>query len=156
MTLRDFDDFIEDVAEVLKVEEGQIKKDGKHVLYKDHLGFETIGYGRLLSKAKAGAGLTDEEADYLLDTDILNMVDELDKNLPWWRELPYDPRKALLLMSFQLGMPTLRKFKKMLSALQEKDFTAAASNALDSRWARQTSARAERVANLLRNTNSSF
>ena len=150
--LREFDEFIDDVAQVLKVEEGEIKQGGKHILYKDHLGYSTIGYGRLLDPAKAGAGLSDEEADYLLDTDILNMVDELDKNLPWWRELPYNPKKAILLMSFQLGMPTLLKFKKMLAALEQKDFTAAASNALDSRWARQTSARAERVAQLLRNS----
>jgi len=147
--LLEFDEFIDDVASVLKAEEGEIKRNGRHVLYKDHLGLHTIGYGRLLDITKPGAGLTDEEAEYLLDTDILNMVDELDSKLPWWRELPYNPRKALLLMSFQLGMPTLLKFKNMLKELEQKNYASAASNALDSRWARQTPARAKRVAKLI-------
>jgi lysozyme len=37
--------------------------------YQDHLGFWTIGVGRLIDRRKGG-GLSDEEIDYLLQNDV--------------------------------------------------------------------------------------
>ena len=144
------DTFLSDIAAILKVEEGSIKENGRHVLYKDHLGFDTIGYGRLLDRSKKGAGISEEEAEYILDSDILNMMDELDGRLAWWRTLPINPKKALVLQAFQLGVPTLMKFSNQLEAMQKKDFALAAEHALKSRWHEQTPARAKRVAEMIR------
>ena len=55
-------------------------------VYKDHLGIETIGVGRNL----VDRGLSDEEVDMLLANDIAIVEDELDKQLPWWRDLSPD------------------------------------------------------------------
>ena len=55
----------------------------KNHVYKDHLGIETIGVGRNL----VDRGLTDEEVDFLLSNDIALVETELDKAMPWWRDL---------------------------------------------------------------------
>jgi len=144
------DTFLSEIADILKVEEGAIIENGRHVLYKDHLGFDTIGYGRLVDRKKKGAGISEEEAEYLLDSDILNMMDELDDRLKWWRTLPINPRKALVLQAFQLGVPTLMQFSNQLEAMENKQFDLAAEHALKSRWHEQTPARAKRVAEMIR------
>ena len=48
-------------------------------------------------------------------------------------------------MIFQLGIGNVMKFKKMIAALQEKDFETASLEMLDSRWASQTPSRAEKL-----------
>jgi lysozyme len=53
-------------------------------------------------------------------------------------------------MCFNLGMPRLRQFRNMLAALEAGDFETAAREALDSRWAGQVGARAERIAAQIR------
>ena len=45
-------------------------------------------------------------------------------------------------MVFQMGRPRVSKFKKTLKAINEGDFTTAADEMLDSRWADQTFERA--------------
>ena len=58
-------------------------------------------------------------------------------------------QRALVNMCFQLGTDGLSKFKRMISAIFNGDWVQAHAEALDSRWARQTPARANRVAKLL-------
>ena len=91
-------------------------------------------------------GISDQEADILLMNDILAVTEELDLVLPWWKELDEPRGRALCNMCFNLGLPRLLKFERMLGALKRGDFEAAASEALDSRWARQVGDRAKRIA----------
>jgi len=49
---------------------------------------------------------------------------------------------VLIEMVFQMGRPRVSKFKKTLKAINEGDFTTAADEMLDSRWADQTFERA--------------
>lgn len=127
--------------------EGEIKSGGRHVVYKDSLGLETVGYGRLLSR-----GFSQDEVELMLTNDIYDSVKELDKNLPWWRGLPETKMRALAEMCFNLGYPRLSGFKKMLKALERRDYPEAARQALDSKWARQVKGRADRIADLIRST----
>lgn len=132
-----------DVYEQLRREEGCVP----HV-YLDHLGFATLGVGRLVDKRKGG-GLTDDEIDYLLRNDVARCEDDLDKHLPWWRSLS-EPRQAVLIgMRFQMGMTGLLGFRKALAEMERGDFTAAATHMLESRWATQTPGRAARMARQL-------
>ena len=145
------DELIQDLIEDLKIDEGSIKKDERHVLYDDHLGYKTIGYGRLLDPEKPGAGISDDEADFLLQSDVRRIVDELDRALPWWRSLSDNAKLALMNQSFQLGLPTLLTFKNQLQAMQDGNMELAAEHALDSKWAKQdTPQRAQRVATLMK------
>ncbi len=117
--------------------------------YQDSEGYWTIGYGRLIDK-RLGGGITDIEAEILLEHDITESKALLDRALPWWRALPEPPQRGLVNMCFNLGLTRLLGFKKMLAALQAGDSDRAADEALDSKWARQVKSRADRIASLFR------
>lgn len=62
-----------------------------------------------------------------------------------------DPRQVVLVcMAYQMGVDGLLAFKKMLAATAKGDYTTAAAEMLNSRWARQTPARAQRMAEQMR------
>lgn len=112
--------------------------------YRDTVGKMTIGVGRNLDDR----GITEVEAGVLLATDIGIVADDLDRNIPWWRDLPEPARRGLANMAFNLGWPRLAQFHNMLDALQNQDFPAAAKAALASKWAIQVGSRARRIAKL--------
>jgi lysozyme len=62
-----------------------------------------------------------------------------------WEDLPSEIQHILINMCFQLGQGGLSKFKNMNSAVQEQAFSRMAEEMMDSRWARQTPERAERL-----------
>lgn len=117
--------------------------------YKDSLGYWTIGYGTLIDE-RLGGGITEAEARYLLMNRIGAVEVALDRNLPWWRELSEARQQVLAQMCFQMGISRLLGFRKMLAALKAGDFEEAAQEMLDSRWAKQTPARAARLAAMMR------
>ena len=53
-------------------------------------------------------------------------------------------------MAFNMGVPTLLEFRRMLGALAEKDWDGAAVEMLDSKWARQVGSRANELSELMR------
>lgn len=125
----------------------QLRRHEGEVLtaYQDHLGFWTIGVGRLIDKRKGG-GITSEEATYLLNNDVNKVLVELNARLPWFKGLD-DPRKAVLLnMGFQLGVAGLMGFSKTLSLIEQGQYAEAASQMLLSKWAQQTPRRAKEMA----------
>ena len=113
--------------------------------YQDHLGFWTIGVGRLIDQRKGG-GLTDEEVDYLLRNDVARFERDVLNALPWAAALDA-PRLAVLIgMAFQLGTSGLLGFRQTLAAVKDGRYVAAAGLMLVSKWAEQTPARAARMA----------
>lgn len=112
--------------------------------YQDHLGFWTIGIGRLIDSRKGG-GITDAEAEYLLQNDIKKVQDQVFKSLPWAASLTEARQGVLLNMAFQLGIAGLLKFKNTLAYVEKGMFMAAANEMLKSAWAEQTPARAARL-----------
>lgn len=117
--------------------------------YKDHLGYSTIGVGRLIDKRKGG-GVSREEALYLLENDIGRVLIELRKRLPWFEKLSDTRKRALCNMAFQLGITGLMDFKKMLWAMENQKWELAQAEGLDSKWAGQTPKRAKRVMGMIR------
>jgi lysozyme len=115
-------------------------------VYQDHLGFWTIGVGRLVDKRKPGAGLRPVEIEFMLQNDIVDREQALAKRLPWISTLDEARRGALLNMSFQLGVDGLLAFKNTLRLVQAGQYTEAAHEMLRSTWAHQTPERAERIA----------
>lgn len=134
----------DEIVRSLRGEEGEVLSE-----YKDHLGYSTIGVGRLIDKRKGG-GITKEESAYLLGNDIEKVIDQLNKRLSWWTKLD-DARKGVLVnMAFQMGIDGLLGFKNTLALVQAGRYTEAASGMLGSLWAKQTPERAKRMATQMR------
>lgn len=129
----------------LEAEEGRVAH-----AYQDHLGYWTIGIGRLIDKRKGGR-LTDAEIDYLLANDLARFRKSLE-GWPAWERVKDDPVRAvaLLSMAFQMGTAGLAGFKNTLAMIAAGRFADAADNMLESKWAKQTPARAKRVSTMIR------
>jgi lysozyme len=117
--------------------------------YQDHLGYWTIGVGRLIDKRKGG-GLRPHEIDYLLRNDIDERIEELTRRLPWFQDLDDARRGVLLNMSFQMGVDGLLGFKNTLAMVKAGDYEGAAQGMLNSLWAKQTPDRAKRMSDQMR------
>ena len=113
--------------------------------YKDTVGITTIGYGRNLE----GNGISLKEAEYLFNNDIERCLKDLN-NHTFYTIQSQGVKDALLNMCFNLGINRLLGFKKMVAALQEKNFTLAAKEALNSKWAEQVGERAKDIALMIR------
>jgi len=135
---------VKELIKQLEQEEGR-----KPSVYKDHLGFYTIGIGRLVDERKGG-GLSDEEIDFLLTNDIKKKTAELLQKAPWVAALDQVRLDALIAMAFQLGVDGLLGFKTSLGLIKDGRYTEAAEQMLKSLWASQTPARAKRVAEQIR------
>jgi lysozyme len=62
-----------------------------------------------------------------------------------WDVLPQEAQHILVNMCFQLGQGGLSKFKNMNSAVEDGEWSRMSEEMMDSRWARQTPERAERL-----------
>jgi lysozyme len=109
--------------------------------YKDSVGKLTIGVGRNLDDV----GISLQEADLLLANDIKAATVALESTFPWTMELDEVRQGALLNMTFNMGIHGLAQFRDFLAKLQAKDFPSAAAAMLDSLWAKQVGARAQRL-----------
>lgn len=106
----------------------------------------TAGVGRNLSDRD----FSDDEIDLMLANDINAVERQLDKALPWWRQMN-DPRQNVLAnMCFNMGIGKLLGFKNTLGFMQAKRYDAAALGMLDSLWAKQVGQRADRLAEMMR------
>lgn len=129
-----------DLATQLQTEEGR-----RRSAYQDHLGFWTIGVGRLID-ARKNAGLRESEIDLLLANDIGEKTAALQSALPWIDDLDAPRRAVLVGMAFQMGVNGLLGFKGTLALVRTRDYAGAARSMLNSLWATQTPARAHRLA----------
>ena len=134
----------ENLIRSLRGEEGEVLTE-----YKDHLGYSTIGVGRLIDKRKGG-GITKEESAYLLNNDIDKIIEQLDKRISWWKTLGEARRGVLVNMAFQMGVDGLLCFKNTLAMIQSGRYSDAAKGMLSSLWAKQTPARAKRMSEQMR------
>lgn len=118
--------------------------------YQCSQGYWTIGYGRLIDKRRGG-GISQQEAEYLLENDIREKLNGLRKTLPWFDDLSDARQRALLNMAFQMGVEELLNFKNTLTLMRQGQFEQASKEALKSAWAEQTPQRAARVTEMIRN-----
>lgn len=103
--------------------------------YQDSKGYWTIGYGKLIDKRKGG-GLSDDEMEYLLQNEIQKVIKELEVYA--WYKIQDEVRRGVLIeLGFNMGVPNLLGFKKMISALKVFDYITAGKELIDSKWARQ-------------------
>ena len=132
----------ESLIETLKADEGF-----RGLPYDDHLGHLTLGYGCLLP-------ISEREAETLLRGRLARyeseLIERLYKEDILFNALPPGAQFALLSMAYQLGVPRLMAFSRMLAAVKKGDWLTAYDESLDSLWARQTPKRAKRIAEWLK------
>ena len=124
----------------------QLKRDEGEVLhaYQDTLGFWTIGIGILIDKRKGG-GLRPEESEFIFQNRLRILNEQLDRRIPWIGKLDPARRGVLVNMAFQMGIDGLLGFKNTLAMIERGDYQGASKGMLNSLWARQTPARANRL-----------
>ena len=143
----------EDLVKIIAKHEGMVLEP-----YKDSLGISTIGIGRNLEDRSitdgelmhlnktledvVNNGLTEEEAYYLCNNDIMIVEKELVARKPIVFQLDD--------MGFNMGVPRLMKFVNMWEAIDKADFQWASEEMLDSRWAKQVKGRATHLSEVMR------
>ena len=115
-------------------------------LYTDTVGKLTIGVGRNLSDV----GISYEEATTLLQNDVVKAQEELVANLPLYTALDPIRQAALVNMVFNLGIHGFLTFTTAIGYMQAGNWDAAATELLNSKWARQVGERATRLAEQIR------
>jgi len=134
---------IETLKEHLREEEGY-----RDTVYKDHLGFATIGYGHLVKPHEHF--IKDKKYDRKVLEKIFNydvtIAIQDSKKLCEGIENE-EVIEIIAHMCFQLGRPKTAKFVKMFEAIRNKDYIEAGLQMEDSLWAKKhTPARASRLA----------
>jgi len=129
---------MKDLIESIKRHEGFVGE-----VYKDTLGFDTIGYGTKLP-------LNKPEAELLLEYRLKQKIKEFESKEPFINKLEIDKQMILIEMSYQLGVNGVLKFKKMFEALKNSDYILASSEMLNSKWYAQTPNRALHLSKLMR------
>jgi lysozyme len=140
------------------------------VVYLCPSGADTIGYGHntdanpLTENDMETLGLdegqpltiTVQQAKKLLNMDIQRLVLPVAYKVfgaDHWQAFGEVRRAALGSMIYQLGETRFKHFTRLISCALRYDWAGAAEAALDSKWARQTPARAKRHAEALRTGN---
>ncbi len=116
-------------------------------------GFPTIGIGTKIGPKGAPLDMyqftvTKKVAEAFLEEDLRSVREKLIKHR-WYIDLDEDRQAIIKSMAYQMGYSGLMKFKKMIAALENKEWAEASLQALDSRWSKQTPGRAKRHANVL-------
>ena len=133
---------IEKLKDEIQKEEGY-----RDTIYKDHLGFATIGYGHLVRPSdnfKEGVKYDRKRLLKVFDYDFqISYQDSMDlcKDL----DIVDEAKEIIIHMCFQLGKPKTTKFKKMFEALRNKDYIEAGLQMESSLWAKQTPNRVMRL-----------
>lgn len=108
--------------------------------YTDTVGKTTIGIGRNLDDV----GITEREAEFLLMNDIGRANDEA-KKFDWYNGLDMARKGVVINMIFNMGQPRFSKFEKTIAHIAAGEYTEAADEMLNSRWAEQVGNRAKEL-----------
>lgn len=114
--------------------------------YRDTEGVLTIGVGWNLE----ANGLPQTVIDMLFNISLGNAIEDAKRLFPTFEELSPVRQRVLVNMAFNLGRDRLAQFVKMRAAVADRDWMRAADEMLDSKWAGQVGARAERLAEMMR------
>jgi lysozyme len=113
--------------------------------YHDSRGYITVGYGFCLDTWP----LSEAEAEVILEMRLRDVIYELSEQ-PWWETLSDRQQRALVDMSYNLGIAGVLRFHEMIAAIEAGDWDRAAAAMLNSTWARQVGSRAKDDAAMLR------
>jgi lysozyme len=115
-------------------------------VYKDTLGIDTIGYGFAIKDLV----LESDIASILLDRKLFDLSLRCYNKFQWLSEKPAIVQEVVIEMCYQLGVTGFSKFKRTIGFLEEGDYKKASLEMLRSKWAKQTTNRANEMSNRVR------
>ena len=120
--------------------------------YHCSLGHLTGGIGHLITEwdeefyeQPVGTKVSHEQINDWFTKDINTTLRDCKDVFPDFNTLPSEAQLVIANMCFQLGRPRLSQFKKFIAAVNNADWIKAAEEMENSRWHKQTTARAERL-----------
>ena len=128
----------------------------KYEVYLDHLGLPTCGIGHLILPedeehgCEVGTPVSEERVAALFDSDLKTVEDDCWQLFERYEDLPDNIKLVCGAMAFQLGRSRLAGFKKFRAALNARRWSDAADEMVNSKWYRQTTARAQRMVDMVR------
>ena len=141
----------ERLRKILEREEGV-----KYEIYLDHLGIPTCGVGHMLIPedeehgCEVGTPVSEERVAALFEADLKIVEDDCWQLFDHYEYLPDNIQLVCAAMAFQLGRSRLSGFKKFRAAINEGRWSDVILEMINSRWYKQTTARAERMIALVR------
>ena len=121
----------------------------RNKVYLDTLGKRTVGVGHLCVEDfwEDDKEYSEEMLMNILKDDLKNAIEGAERLLKDCPVLDDLAKEIIIEMVFQLGETGVSKFKNMLKALKQDppEYSVAASEMLDSRWAKQTPNRAQNM-----------
>jgi len=100
-------------------------------------GYISVGVGRNLETN----GITEEEAMYLLNNDIADVIGKLDKHWIAWRKLPITAQYVCIDLVFNMGINSFMSFRMTRAHMEMGDFEKAGIELLNSKYAKQVGRR---------------
>lgn len=156
----EIEEFSHDILmQMIAFDEGKVNK-----IYRDSLGYYTVGIGHLLTKKdslkeatdildkqvnrKTNGQITEDEIAMLFERDLIDVVEGVKKNAllnEVYNSIDPIRRLALFNMVFQLGIAGTANFKNSMNIAINNDWNKLESNLKQSLWFKQTTNRATRV-----------
>ena len=143
---------VDQLRKELEIDEGI-----KHVTYKCSADRLTFGIGHLVLPDEpeynqpVGTPVSSDRVTECFDRDVGTVIEESKRLYPQFDNLPEEVKLIICNMLFNLGLPTLSKFKDMQAAINDRLWDEAADAMLDSKWARQLPNRSGRLIARMRN-----
>lgn len=120
--------------------------------YHCSLGHLTGGIGHLITEwdeeyydKPIGTKVPHEQVNDWFSRDIAITLNDCKDIFPDFDDLPSEAQLVIANMCFQLGKPRFSKFKNFIASVNDRDWMKAADEMENSRWHKQTTARAERL-----------
>ena len=132
---------MQDIINSIKAHEGY-----EPMVYQCTEGHDTIGVGFKVDDLF----LSEKVCDLILEEKLNDLIPRIERKLSWFRYAQDEVKLVIVNMCYQMGLSGVLKFKRALAAMEIKNWEMAADEMLDSLWARQTSRRANELADIIR------
>lgn len=142
---------IDQIKEDLIRHEGYVTE-----IYLDSENLPTFGIGHLVTEQDmeyswpVGTPVTDERILQVFHDDCNVAVKDAECIVDDLYDHPDSVIRVLVNMVFNLGRPRLSKFKRMLEAVNNKEYLVAANEMIDSKWYKQVGRRSAELVDIMK------
>lgn len=142
---------MEQIKEDLVRHEGYVTE-----IYLCSEGYPTFGIGHMITEQDMeytwpiGTPVEDERILQVFHDDCKEAINDAEHLVSDLYSHPDRVIRVLVNMAFNIGRPRLSRFKKMLAAIEEQNYTTASQEMIDSRWYNQVGRRSKELVEIMR------